>query len=159
MIAGKRIFNSIFASSWNDGEGAFRYGGRWNSRGRRVLYVSDSLALATLEILVNLGVEDILDDETIMTDYSFAEVGFSKDMILSVDDIALLPENWRVYPSLDEVRKIGDDWIASNTSAVLQVPTAILPIEFNYVINLDHKDIQKIKFGKPERFVFDERLR
>jgi len=159
MIAGKRIFNSIFASSWNDGEGAFRYGGRWNSRGRRVLYVSDSLALATLEILVNLGVEDILDDETIMTDYSFAEVGFSKDMILSVDDIALLPENWRVYPSLDEVRKIGDDWIASNTSAVLQVPTAILPIEFNYVINLDHKDIQKIKFGNPERFVFDERLR
>lgn len=152
-ITAYRIFNSAFASSWNDGEGAFRYGGRWNSPGRRVLYTSESLSLATLEIFVHL------DEDIITTDYSYAEVTFSEDLVVPLENFAKLPEGWRDLPVRDDVRKIGDDWIASGASAVLEVPTAILPKGSNYIISLEHLDAESIGFGIAERFVFDERLR
>ncbi len=152
MITAYRVFNSIYTSSWSDGEGSFRYGGRWNSRGQRVLYASASLALATLEMLVHI------DDEVILDDYSFGEVTFSEELILSVEDLIRLPTNWRKIPAPDEICKIGDTWITGGESVVLRVPTAILPRESNYIINLSHVDIDKVIFGKSERFIFDKRL-
>lgn len=152
MITAYRVFNSLFSATWNDGEGAFRYGGRWNSQGKRVLYFSSSLALATLEILVNL------DDEEILPDFSYASVSFPEELVAGSEDLGKLPLNWREFPIPEAVQKIGDDWVKSKRSAILQVPTAILPKEWNYVVNLDHPDSGLVQYGKVESLILDSRL-
>jgi len=152
MITAYRIFNTLYAAGWNDGEGAFEYGGRWNSPGVRVLYSSSNLALAALEVLVHL------DDEEIMADYSFATVRFPDDSVIDVHEMATLPPDWRDYPASQELREIGDRWVHGRASLALRVPTAVVPRESNYIINLEHPSASRIDFGRVERFVFDPRF-
>ncbi len=142
----------MFAATWNDGEGAFRYGGRWNSQGNRVLYVSSSLALATLEVLINL------DDEEILPAFLYASVAFAEELIVRVEDVARLPPKWRGFPIPREVQKIGDDWIEGKRSAVLEVPTSVIPKGTNYVINLEHPDSKRVQYGKVENLIIDAKL-
>lgn len=153
MITAYRIFQTTRTSNWMDGEGAFRYGGRWNSRGVRVLYASASLALSALEVLVHL------DDEEILVDYSYATIRFDLASVKNVEDLASLPPNWREYPAPIALRRIGDDWARKEASPVLRVPTAVLPIDFNYILNLEHPAAAgAFDFGDADRFVFDHRL-
>jgi RES domain-containing protein len=135
-----------------DGEGAYRFGGRWNSRGTRILYTAGSLSLAALEMLVHLNSEEILFS------YSFAVAEFDESLILPTEEFRTLPENWSVSPPPLEIQKIGDEWAATQTSVVLKVPTSVLPVEFNYLINVEHPEFSKIKLGEPRAFTFDERL-
>ncbi len=135
-----------------DGEGAFRFGGRWNSRGLRILYTAGSLSLAALEMLVHLNNEEILFT------YSFATTEFDEGLVLPIEDFQTLPENWSVSPPPLEIQRIGDEWAETQASVVLKVPTSVLPVEFNYLINVGHNNFSKVKFGKPQTFTFDERL-
>ena len=135
-----------------DGEGAFRFGGRWNSRGTRILYTAGSLSLAALEMLVHLN------DEEILFSYSFAAAEFDESLVLPIEEFQTLPKNWSVSPPPLEIQRIGDEWANSKVSAVLRVPTSILPVEFNYLINIEHPDFSEIKFGEPQTFTFDKRL-
>ncbi|MBX3294836.1 MAG: RES family NAD+ phosphorylase [Acidobacteria bacterium] len=142
----------MFSATWNDGDGAFRYGGRWNSQGKRVLYVSSSLALATLEVLVNL------DDEEILPDFLFASVAFAEEFMVRLEDLAQLPPKWRGFPIPEKVQKIGDDWIEGKRSAILEVPTSVIPKGANYVINLEHPDSKLVQYGNVENLILDSRL-
>ena len=135
-----------------DGEGAFRFGGRWNSRGVRILYTAGSLSLAALEMLVHLNNEEIL------LSYSFATAEFDESLILPIEEFRTLPENWSVSPPPLEIQRIGDEWAETHASVVLKVPTSVLPVEFNYLINVEHPEFTKIKLGKPQPFTFDKRL-
>ncbi|MDQ3747676.1 MAG: RES domain-containing protein [Acidobacteriota bacterium] len=135
-----------------DGEGAFLFGGRWNSRGTRILYTAGSLSLAALEMLVHLN------DEEILLSYSFATAEFNESLILPVEEFRALPENWSDSPPPLDIQRIGDEWANSRASVVLKVPTSVLPVEFNYLINKEHPEFSKVKFGKPQTFTFDERL-
>ncbi len=135
-----------------DGEGSFRFGGRWNSRGTRILYIAGSLSLAALEMLVHLNNEEIL------LSYSFATAEFDESLILPIEEFRALPENWSVSPPPLEIQQIGDEWAETQTSVVLKVPTSVLPVEFNYLINVEHPEFSKIKLGEPRAFTFDERL-
>jgi RES domain-containing protein len=153
MFTAYRIFKSKHAASWHDGEGAFRYGGRWNSRGFRLLYTSASLSLAALEMLVNLNSEDLLFS------YSYATVEFDKSLILPIEKFCKLPPKWNASPPPIEVQQIGDDWAASGISPVLKVPSAAIPMESNYLINIGHEQFANFKLGKPKAFTFDSRLR
>lgn len=152
MITAYRIFKSKHAATWYDGEGAFRYGGRWNSQGTRLLYASSALSLAALEMLVNLNAEELL------LAYSFAKVEFESEMILSVEKFCKLPKNWADSPPSIEIQAIGDEWAVSLRSAVLQVPSAVLPNEINFLINRNHPDFRQVRLGKVERFRFDPRF-
>lgn len=129
-----------------DGEGAFRFGGRWNSRGTRILYTAGSLSLAALELLVHLNNEELL------LSYSFAAAEFDKNLILSVEDFRTLPENRSVSPPLLEIQQIGDEWAREMDSVVLKVPTSVIPVEFNYLINVQHSEFSKVQLGKPQTF-------
>ena len=131
-----------------DGEGAFRFGGRWNSRGIRILYTAGSLSLAALEMLVQLN------DEEILLSYSFASAEFDESLILPIEEFQTLPKNWNGSPPPLEIQRIGDEWGQKKTSAVLKIPSLILPVEYNYLINIGHPDFSKIKFT----FTFNERL-
>lgn len=152
MLTTYRICKTKYAAAWFDGEGAFRFGGRWNSRGTRLLYTAGSLSLAALEMLVHLNNEEIL------LSYSFATAEFGESLILPIKDFRPLPESWSDSPPPLEIQQIGDKWAREEASVVLKVPTSVLPIEFNYLINIDHPEFSKVKISEPQNFTFNERL-
>lgn len=110
------------------------------------------MSLATLEILVHLGSEELL------LSYSFADVEFDESLVLPIEEFQALPKNWSASPPPLEIQRIGDEWASSETSMVLKVPTSIVPVEFNYLINIRHPEFSKIKLGEPQDFTFDRRL-
>jgi RES domain-containing protein len=152
-ITAFRICKTKYASTAFDGEGAFRFGGRWNSRGTRIIYTAESLSLAALEMLVHL------DDDSMLFEYSYIPVQIPTDLILKVTDFRKLPKNWNDSPAPIALQKLGDDWAKSNVSAVLEVPTSIIPIEKNYLLNSFHTDFNKIFIETPQKFTFDKRLK
>lgn len=151
-ITAYRIFKTKHAATWADGEGAFRFGGRWNSPGRRVLYASQSLSLAALEMLVHLNSAELL------LSYSFATIEFDDNLVLDVEKVQPVPKTWRDSPPPITLQEIGDKWIDSARSAILRVPSAVVPVEDNYVFNVEHPRFSTVKLGESDRFVFDARL-
>lgn len=146
-----RIIRRKFAKLAFTGEGARRFGGRWNSPGYPVVYTAESLALAALEILVHV------DSNKLLQGFLAIPVTIDSQLITRVDQSAL-PNNWRAYPSSKATRAIGDTWISQGPLPVLQVPSAVIPAEHNFLLNPSHKDFEKLRIGKPQRFRFDLRL-
>lgn len=146
-----RIVKRKFARSAFSGEGARRFGGRWNSPGIPVVYTAQSQALAALEILVNVESAELLKH------YVVTEVVINSSLIAKIE-ISTLPRNWRSDPPPAKVRQVGNRWIARGDSAVLQVPSSVIPTESNFLINPRHSDFHKIQIGKPTAFKFDVRL-
>jgi RES domain-containing protein len=147
-----RICKTKRAREAFDGEGAFRFGGRWNSRGTRIVYTAGSLALAALEMLVHL------DDDSMLFEYSFVPAEVPPELILPVEEYRALPKNWSASPAPSAIQRIGDAWAREKASAVLEVPTSIIPREKNYLLNPAHADFSRIKLGEPQGFAFDTRL-
>lgn len=152
-ITAYRIFKTKHSANWADGEGAFQFGGRWNSPGGRVVYASQSLSLAALEMLVNLNSAELL------LSYSFATLEFDELLVIDIEKIQTLPKNWHDSPPPTAVQRIGDGWISSQKSAIIKVPSAVVQGEPNYVFNVEHRNFAEVKLGEPARFVFDNRLR
>lgn len=151
MIQVWRIIHESTLKTAFSGDGSHKHGGRWNSRGYRVIYVADSLALATLEILVH-GVPY----ETLKRFYCIP-AKIPEDLIEQVNQ-KKLSANWRKDPPPATLQKIGNKWVKDNQSAVLKVPSAVIPVEFNYMINPKHPDVSKIKIGPKQRHALDVRL-
>lgn len=151
MAMAWRIVKTKHAANAFDGEGARINGGRWTSIGRPAVYVSSTVALATLEMLAHLAsVGPLLS-------YSLFEVTFSDSLVKSVD-IASLPRNWRQFPAPPELCSIGDTWLENQRSAVLVVPSAIVGFEYNYLLNPVHPDFSRIKIGPQYPYDLDPRL-
>jgi RES domain-containing protein len=147
-----RLVKRVRAVSAFDGEGAFRFGGRWNSKGQRVVYASRTLALALLEILVHIdpsrGMPELV---AIPIEIPSRLVGHGPHS--SQDRI-----NGGLPWPLQETRHIGDRWLAVARQPTLQVPSAIIPLESNILINPAHLDFGKCQIGEPEALPFDPRL-
>lgn len=151
MISAWRLVNKRRAATAFTGEGARRYGGRWNSKGQKAVYVADSLALATLEIMVHaIAYEDLYS-------YIYFEIRFSEELVQTCKR-ANLPRNWRKDPAPITCKKFGDKWLKSKSKPVLKVPTVVLPEGFNYIINPDHQEFEHIKINKPKPFFVDSRI-
>lgn len=127
------------------------HGGRWNSKGRRAVYTAGSLALACLELLVNI------DYESVFQSYVAIPVEFDEALVMRVPH-ASLPEDWQQSSGLARTRAIGDAWLASGSSAVLQVPSRVVPEEANYLLNPDHPEVADVHIGRPRAFRFDPDL-
>ncbi len=151
IVTGWRIYKKRLGRTAFTGEGARRFGGRWNSPGHAVIYLAQSQALAALEMLVHMEAADA------MKHYQMCPVTFSEALVEDLDG-AILPANWRKDPPPRKLRAIGDEWIESGRSLVLRVPSAIVAAEHNFLLNPIHKDFPKIGIGRPERFKFDRRL-
>jgi RES domain-containing protein len=147
-----RIVQEKFSSEAFTGEDARLYGGRWNSAGHAAVYAAGSRALAVLEILVHL------DGPQLLNSYLLYEATFSESLVteLLAGD---LPPDWRDDPAPRSAQKIGDEWIRSGASAVLRVPSVLIPQEHNYLLNPQHAEFGKIRISEPERFAFDSRLK
>ena len=145
-----RIVKAAHAATAFDGEGARLFGGRWNSPGTRVVYTSGSLALAALESLVHLN-------PPVTFPYAAIPVAFDEALVETVA-VPALPAGWTEAPPPPATRLIGDQWVKRARSAVLCLPSIIIPAEPNYLLNPAHPDFGSITIGKPEPFSFDPRL-
>jgi RES domain-containing protein len=151
MATGWRIVKSRHASTAFDGEGARLFCGRWNSPGTRMVYTSSTISLAILEILVHL------QEASLLSSYSPISASFD-DALVERLDRSMLPDGWRAYPAPSELQRIGDEWVRSQRSAVLEVPSVIVERESNYLLNPAHPDFSSVVIGEPEPFTFEERL-
>lgn len=148
-IISYRVVKEKYLDSAFDGEGARLYGGRWNSKGVSVVYTSDSLALCSLEIFVHLP------SYTLLADFVYMAVIFDSELVTD----ALLIDGWDERPISKVSQAIGDQWVKEGLSAVLRVPSVIMPDGHNYLIHINHPDFKKIKIGKPQPLAFDPRFK
>ncbi len=135
-----------------DGEGARLYGSRWTPRGRPAVFVSATLSLAALERFVHTD-PDLEPDDLL----SFA-VDIPDDIGILALDLAALPADWRTYPAPPGLALIGEAWLREARSAVLSVPSVVIPHERNYVLNPRHADFARVTVQPPARFTFDPRM-
>lgn len=145
-----RILKEKHAAKAFSGEGARLFGGRWNSRGVPLVYTSSTKSLAALETLVHLN-------PPVLFDYVAIRIEFDEALIETVPPKSL-PADWRVEPPPPSSKAVGDRWVREGRSAVLALPSVIIPAELNYLLNPAHPDFRKISIGKPEPFAFDPRL-
>ena len=147
-----RIVKAKHSTTAFTGEAAKAFPGRWNSRGVPMVYVASSISLAILEVLVNLQSQELLDR------YALFEVSFDNALVFTIKPLGL-PDTWRdLSPDNARIRTIGDDWISAGRSAVLGVPSAVVPDEWNYLLNPNHSDYVKISVGPKRSFQLDPRL-
>jgi len=144
-----RIVKAKHAATAFDGEGARRSGGRWNSLGVRMVYVSVTKSLAALETLVHLTLP-------VTTTFVAIPIEF-EDALMEVFPAKNLPAGWNAEPPSPISQQIGDVWVKTTRSAILALPS-VLTGETNYLLNPAHPDFKKISIGKPEPFTFDSRL-
>jgi RES domain-containing protein len=151
-VSAWRIVKAKHAADAFSGAGARVFGGRWNSRGVAVVYAAGSPALAMLESLVHL------DSSDLVARYLLFQVTFDASLVTALDAKAL-PSNWREEPPPIAVQRLGDVWVSQARSAVLRVPSVVLPTEeWNYVLNPAHPDYGKITKGPQLAARFDPRL-
>ncbi|WP_341501317.1 RES family NAD+ phosphorylase [Gallaecimonas sp. GXIMD4217] len=153
-ITAWRVADPEFAKTAEEmmsGEGAFLYGGRWNSKGTHMVYLGSSLALAAMELLVHLGRSDVL-----MT-FNKMPVHFDEALVMELD-LGSLPDNWADATMASSVMETGNTWVQEGQSLLLKVPSVVIPGEFNYLFNPQHPDADQVLFGDITPFRFDPRL-
>jgi RES domain-containing protein len=146
-----RIVKSKHAAGAFSGAGARKAGGRWNSPGWPVVYTAGSQSLAILEMLVHLQAQELLRR------YVLFPVTFDEALITTVDP-STLPKSWRNSPPPASVQRIGNDWLTCADTAILRVPSVLVPSEWNYLLNPAHADFPKIIIGVRTPVRFDPRL-
>lgn len=147
-----RICRKPFARIPLDGRGGLFASGRWHTPRRLIVYTSESLALASLEVLVHCELDlvpaDLVAIELLIPD----DLGSTK---LSGSK---LPRNWRRYPAPMSLQKLGNAWLDSVDTCIMSVPSVVIPTETNFLINPRHPEIKKIKVSRKFAFRFDPRL-
>ena len=151
MITAWRLVDVRYADDAFSGEGARLTKGRWHSAGTRVVYTAETTALAALELIARVRRPQLLFE------YALVPCSFHEALVEDVDR-ARMPANWTDSPPPPELAQIGDAWAMSNSSAVLAVPSAIVPHELNYLLNPTHPDFKSIDIGLPRPFRLDLRL-
>ena len=150
MIRAWRLVKGKHVASAFSGVGARLAGGRWNRPGDAAVYVSSTLSLAVLELFVHLQVRSRT---------TLRLVGIP---VMIPDELIAepppLPANWRAQPPPAATHGLGSEWLRSGSSCVLRVPSAIVPIEFNFVLNPAHGAFGSIEIGRPEPFSLDSRM-
>ena len=147
-----RVTRKAHAEQPLSGEGARSYGGRWNHVGIAVVYTSQTLSLAVLEYLVNLPISDLPDDLVSV------QIQISDDIARTEISIEDLPNNWRTFPGIEKLKDIGTDWVREAKTAVLSVPSVVIPTELNYLISPAHEATRRVEIVSVEPFALDVRL-
>lgn len=146
-----RITKEKHAKAALSGEGARRYGGRWNSPGTPMIYAAQSQSLAILEILVHLDSTDLL------MKYVLLGLEVDESFVRTVET-AKLPQNWKDDPVPSDVQALGDAWAVGGESVILSVPSVLVPDESNYLINPNHVDFGRVRLRKATSYLFDQRF-
>lgn len=142
-IVHKKYSDSLFASGLE---------GRWNSEGKKVLYTAESISLAYLETMAHrkgLGFN---------RDFKIMIIKIPNTSDFKIVDSGDLPKHWRDFRNYSACQKIGDAWFEEREKLILKVPSAVVPENYNIVINTFHKDFSKVKLIDILDFEPDDRL-
>lgn len=134
------------------GVGAKKYGGRWNRKGSSVLYTSENVSLAALEMLVHVELQNLPKNLQILV------LKISDEVSIRHIDIKDLPKNWRDYPAPGKLAEIGTAWLEKKESLILKVPSVVIAQERNVLINPNHPEFENVKIDKISDFEFDDRF-
>ncbi|HVH27206.1 MAG TPA: RES family NAD+ phosphorylase [Vicinamibacterales bacterium] len=145
-----RIASAEFAAF--DGEGGRRYGSRWTPRGLPVVFTSATLSLAALERFVNA--------DTDLEPNNLLAIAVDIDVRVAIDTVVVgdLPPDWRTYPPPPSLATIGERWLQQAKSAILSVPSVVIPAERNFALNPAHADFGRLTIHPSEPFSFDPRM-
>ena len=146
-----RICRRLHAADPLSGRGGLLVAGRWHFKGARLVYSSATLSLAALELLVHS------DRDLLPSDLIRIEIEIPDDLKIERIDVKALPADWRAYPAPRTLQQVGD-WLSGGASAVLQVPSAVIPEEYNYLLSPGHRDAARIQAVTVADFVLDPRL-
>ena len=151
MASAWRIVLASEAIHAFSGGGPRRYGGRWNSPGTALVYVSEHQSAAALEVIAhNLPLSAGIEYKAFRLVWP--------DRFTEVLPQGRLPANWRISPPAVETMEIGDRWVQEKRSAILAVPSAISPDDRNFLVNPGHPDFKRIRIEPPIDYEFDARL-
>jgi RES domain-containing protein len=146
------VLRKTYARAPFDGEGAYRYGGRWSSPGTRLSYASEHQSLSMLEYFVHLDKDDPPGDLVL----AVAEVpdDLMRERIQAKD----LPANWRESAAPPELTRLGDEFAQQGEHCLLLVPSVLAPSENNCLINPEHADYKRIVVRDLEPLGYDPRM-
>lgn len=133
------------------GEGASTYGGRWNSKGHRMLYCTEHVSLAVLELVVNFN----KSESPFIPTFHLLEINLPETRYLTLQ-VADLKKDWRA--DVNYSRFIGDEFLKAKSALMMKVPSAVVPEENNVIINPFHKDFHKIEIVRAKIYKLDGRL-
>ena len=150
MVTAWRVVKRRYASKAFDGEGARISGGRWNSAGHAVVYTSATTSLGLLEILVHTKAR-------LRSFYFAVPVIFDADLVETVEP-ERLPVDWRSLPAPFSLKRIGDEWVVSLRSCILEVPSVVVPHESNFILNPGHPDFASLEIREPITLEIDSRI-
>ena|SRR6266851_933962 len=151
MASAWRIVRAARVSTAFTGDGSRLYGGRWNSRGTPIVYLSEHESLAALEVFVQTM-------PLSPTEQYFSFRVDWDDKLTEYFSIRNLPSDWNAEPPTGDSMGIGDEWVRTARSAVLALPSLLSTSELNFLLNPAHPDFKKIKIGPPIQYRFDPRL-
>ena len=130
---------------------------RWNLAGQRIVYTAGSLALSCLEMLAHKSGASLASG-----DFSLSIINIDDSLIvheITAEELQRLHHQWHQIANYPVTQEIGDKWLRDGQSAILKVPSAIIDLEYNYLINPDHPDFSKVEIAKVSKFTFDPRLK
>jgi len=149
MLTVWRVVTERYADTAFSGEGARLYGGRWNPKGVAMVYTAQTQSLALLEMLVQ--------DSPLRARYVMIPASFPERIVERMDP-ASLPVDWREISARGELQQVGARWSQTRASAVLAVPSAVVPAETNYLLHPNHTDFAHVQIGAREEWLTDTRL-
>jgi len=135
-----------------DGEGARRAGGRWNSPGWRAVYCASSVSLAAHEVFVHLPPSMRRPGK--LPEMSLVSIKLPDDVGIETVDLA----DFRVSPSPADSRRRGDIWLMNGAALVLSVPSLVIPMERNYILNAGHPGLKDVEDIAIQPFLYDPRI-
>ena len=145
-----RVTKAIYADTALQGA---RGRGRWHPASTPMVYAADAPATAVLETLVHVERTDLL-----ATPYVLFRITLDPDQHLLRVPPAMLPNDWQAWPWASSTQAIGSFWFTQQTSVALQVPSAVLPTQYNYLLNPQHPDFASLSIDGPEPLPIDSRL-
>ncbi|MBL0056154.1 MAG: RES family NAD+ phosphorylase [Chitinophagaceae bacterium] len=144
-----RITHSLYKDDLS-GTGAKKYGARWNQRGSSMLYTAEHISLCALEMLVHIGMKDL------QRSFHLVNIFIPDEAPIRILDVKKLKTHW--MEDEEYTAFIGSSFVKENQQLALKVPSAVIPEEYNYLINPSHPDFNKVRIKRSKPFLFDERL-
>ena len=146
-----RLSKSEYAKDLS-GKGAEKIGRRWNSKGTAIVYTSESRALCTTEIAVHTPLGNL------PLDYWLISIEIPDDIQIKELAVDEIPVKWNSIPHSHSTQEIGDKFVTESRFLVLKVPSVVVPGDYNYLLNPNHSEFNKVKIKSIDPFNFDERL-
>ncbi len=133
------------------GTGGLRAPGRWHERGLPVVYLAESPAGALLEACIHTSANDVPPHYMLLT------IGVDSRVAMESVDVGDLPHDWP--REVRKTREIGFAWLQAGRSALLRIPSALVPATFNVMLNPQHRDAARLRIQSVVKYPFDPRLK